>query len=149
MYLAMKFSHHSALVIAGMTVSWIAGCGGDTGPKLPDGPKGSAKAKVTCEGKQITVGTLLLDSGKGFTASAPAGKDGTFELKGPTGAQIPAGKYKVAITPPPAPAPAPGVVEMPAPQKIEGVAEKFYNAATSGVEVEIKAGSQDIEIILK
>jgi hypothetical protein len=38
---------------------------------------------------------------------------------------------------------------MPGPPKIEGLPEKFYNPASSGVVVEIKPGVQELDIILK
>ena len=146
----MKLSRHVVALTAGMALCSLIGCGGGaTAPKLPDGPKGSAKATVMHDGKPIKVGILVLDSGKGFIVSAPASADGTFALKGPTGAEVPAGTYKVGITPPPVAAPAAGATEMPGPPKIEGVPEKFYNSESSGVSVEIKAGSQNLEIILK
>jgi hypothetical protein len=145
----MKHFHLSILLPVAITFCAVLGCGGADGPKLPQGPKGSAKAKVTYEGKPITTGTLQLDSGKGYVAAATASPDGTFALKGVGGADIPAGKYKVGITPPPGPAPALGASEMPPPPKIEGLPEKFYSPGSSEVEVEIKEGKQDIEIILK
>jgi hypothetical protein len=70
------------LTASGVFLGLILGCGsGDTPPQLPEGPKGSAKAKVSYEGKSISVGTLVLDSGQGYMASAPASADGTFTLK--------------------------------------------------------------------
>jgi hypothetical protein len=146
----MKLPHRWVALTAGVAFCFMLGCGGSSsGPKLPEGPKGSAKASVVHDGKPVTTGTLVLDSGKGYTASSPAGADGKFELKGPGGADIPVGTYKVGITPPPAPPPPAGATEMPGPPKIEGLPEKFYNPASSGVEVEIKTGKQDLEIILK
>ena len=145
----MKFSEKVAAIASALGLCFLVGCGSSAGPKLPEGPTGSAKAKVSYQGKAITTGTLSLDSGKGFVASAPASPDGTFALKGPTGEQVPAGSYKVGITPPPNPPPAAGATSMPPPPKIEGLPEKFYNSGTSGVTVEIKAGSQDLDIKLE
>lgn len=145
----MTFLDQAAAMTAGMLICSVLGCGAATGPKLPEGPKGSAKATVVYDGKPIKVGTLLLDSGKGFIASAPVNAEGKFELKGPTGAEIPAGTYRVGISPPSAPLPAKGATEMSPPSTIEGLPEKFYNPSSSEVTVEIKAGKQDIEIVLK
>jgi hypothetical protein len=145
----MKFSSVGAGLAAGMFFSSILGCGGVSGPKAPEGPKGSAKATVVYDGKPIKVGTLVLDSGKGYMASAPASADGKFALKGPNGAEVPAGAYKVGITPPPAPIPALGASSMSPPAKIDGLPEKFYDPSSSGVSVEIKPGKQDLEIVLK
>jgi hypothetical protein len=146
----MNLSRRWFLAIAGIALSSHLGCGGgNTGPKQPEGPKGVAKAKVSYEGKPITTGTLFLQGEKGFTGGGAVGKDGLFDLRGPNGGEIPVGKYRVAITPPPNAPPGPGATEMPPPPKIEGVPEKFYSTDTSGVEVEIKAGKQDIEIIFQ
>src|ERR1700712_1561147 len=130
----MKSSVHVDKLLAftvGTLFCLTIGCSkGPTGPKAPEGPKASAIAKVICDGKPVTVGILCLDSGKGYIASASAGKDGRFELKGANGAEIPAGSYKVGITPPPVPPPAPNATQMPGPPAIEGVPEKFYNPSS-------------------
>ena len=132
-----------------LTLASALGCGKNAPPWSPAGPKGTVTGTVKCDGKPITVGTLLLDSGKGYIAGAVIKPDGTFELKGADGNSVPAGTYKVAVTPPPAPTPAAGATKMPEPAKIEGVPEKFYNALTSGVTVDVKEGVQKIEIVLQ
>jgi hypothetical protein len=144
-----KCVRSSAFLAIAILVSSAIGCsGGNNGPPAPAGPKGVVKAKVTCEGKPVTKGTLMLDSGKGFIASGKAGADGTFELKGPQGEEIPVGKYKVSIVPESTP-PAAGATAMPGPPKLEGVPDKFYSPVTSGVEVDIATGKQDLTIDLK
>jgi len=144
----MKSTRNMAWLTVAVFISSLVGCGGDSGPPAPTGPKGSVKAKVTHDGKPVTKGTLMLDSGKGFVASGKAGADGAFELKGPQGDQIPVGVYQVAITPESTP-PVAGAAAMPGPPTLEGVPDKFYSTATSGVEVEVKAGQQDLAIELK
>ena len=144
----MKLFSGTIAIVVGVAISVIGCGGGSSGPPAPTGPKGAVKAKVTCDGKPVTSGTLMLDNGKGFVASAKAASDGTFELKGPQGGEIPVGSYKVAISPDTV-APKPGATEMPGPPKLEGVPDKFYNVGTSGVAVEIKAGKQDVTIELK
>lgn len=143
----MVVSRCLAGLVCVLACSLTVGCGGSSGPKLPDGPTGTATAKVTYDGKLITVGTLVLDSGQGYIASAPANPDGTFTLKGPKGEAIPAGTYKVGLTPPAAPDPGPG--KMPEPAKIDGLPAKFYNPQSSGNTVEIKAGKQELDILLR
>jgi hypothetical protein len=92
----------------------------------------------------------VLDNEKGFIASSPIGKDGSFELKGPQGTSIPAGSYKVGVTPPPGPPPNPSQqMQMPGPPKIEGLPEQFYSPITSGVTVEVKAGAQTMDVVLQ
>lgn len=128
----------------------ITGCGGEgaNGPPAPTGPTGTVKGKLTCNGKPVTTGILSLDNGQGFSVGAPVKPDGSFELLGPTGSAVPAGTYKVGVTPPPVVSP-PGAATMPPPPSIEGVDPKFYAPGTSGVTVEIKSGAQDITIDLK
>jgi hypothetical protein len=125
------------------------GCAKDAPPPSPAGPKGTVTGTVKFDGKLITAGTLLLDSGKGYIAGAVIKADGTFELKGADGNSVPAGTYKVSVTPPPAAPPAAGATKMPEPAKIDGVPEKFYNPLTSGVTVEVKEGIQTMEIVLQ
>lgn len=135
-----------------LVLTGIVGCGpASNGPTLPTGPKATVKGKVTHDGKPVTSGNLALDSGKGFALGAKINADGTFELIGQDGKDVPAGKYKVAVSPPPAAvAPVSGTAtKMPEAPKIEGLPEKFYDTGTSGVEVEIGAGAQDITIDLK
>src|SRR5262245_31205165 len=137
---------HSLLAL---TLASAPGCAKDTPPPSPAGPKGTVTGTVKFDGKPITAGTLLLDSGKGYIAGALIKPDGTFELKGADGNAVPAGTYKVAVTPPPAAAPAAGATKMPEPAKIEGVPAKFYNPLTSGVTVEVKEGIQTVDIVLQ
>ena len=135
-----------------LMVAGLFGCGpASNGPTLPTGPKATVKGKVTHEGKPVTSGNLALDSGKGFALGAKINADGTFELIGQDGKDVPAGKYKVAVSPPTAaPAQFTGPdAKMPEAPKIEGVPAKFYETSTSGVEIEIGAGAQDITIDLK
>src|SRR5262245_59151744 len=132
-----------------VTLASALGCANDAPPPPPPGPKGSVTGTVKFDGKPITAGTLLLDSGKGYIAGAVIKPDGTFELKGTDGNAVPAGKYNVAVTPPPAAPPAAGATKMPEPAKIEGVPEKFYNPLTSGVTVEVKEGIQTMDIVLQ
>lgn len=143
----MSVSRRLVIYSFGLWLTCIAGCGGASGPKLPEGPRGSATAKVTYDGKFITVGTLVLDSGQGFIASGTANADGVFTLKGPQGDQIPAGSYKVGISPPASPEPPAG--QMPLPPAIEGLPAKFYAPSSSGVSVEVKAGKQELDIMLR
>ena len=144
----MKFVHLQILTVA-LTVTTLLGCGGASGPAVPAGPKASVKGKVTHDGKPVTKGTLTLDSGKGYIASANLAADGTFELQGANGKEFPAGTYKVGVTPPANPPPPPGSATMPPPPTIEGLPEKFYSPANSGVTVEVKEGKQELSIDLK
>lgn len=109
----------------------IGGC--NRGGDLPEanGPEGSATGKISYQGKSITAGTVMLDSGKGYLAMAPIKPDGTFELKGADGAVFPGGEYKVAVTPPPT-APVPGATEMPKPQRSRAFRKNFTTRTPAG-----------------
>ena len=67
---------------------------------------------MTHNGTPLTKGTITFDSEKGFFATGTVNADGTFELQGPNGPNIPAGTYKVGVSPPPTPPPAAGATEI-------------------------------------
>jgi hypothetical protein len=146
----VRFSSRRWLLYLVFVLPFGSGCYGprDTPPPVPKGPKGSATGKVSYEGKPITAGTIMLDSGKGDIVAAPIKSDGTFELKGSHGAEFPAGEYKVSVQPPEV-TPDPKAKEMAKPPEIPGVPSKFYNPGTSGVTVVIKEGKQNLDIVLK
>lgn len=128
----------------------VAGCSdSDSGPPEPEGPKGTVTGQVTYNGTTINEGSLTLDSGKGYILGARINPDGSFELFGPNGREVVAGKYKVGVTPSlPLPTMPGERVSLP-PQDTNALPEKFYSPYTSEVEVEIKEGEQDIVIELK
>jgi hypothetical protein len=142
-------TRHLVQSLVAMALASALGCATDTRPPSPPGPKGTVKGTVKYDGKLITTGTLLLDSGKGYIAGAVIKPDGSFELQGADGNAVPAGKYNVAVTPPPAAPPAAGATKMPEAARIEGVPEKFYNPQSSSVTVEIKEGEQTLDIVLQ
>lgn len=76
----------------------MSGCG----PGGPAGPQGKVHGKVTYQGKPITTGAVVsfITEGGGTGASGLVKEDGSYELLSANGNQIPAGSYKVLITPP-------------------------------------------------
>ncbi|MES2791648.1 MAG: hypothetical protein V4719_18660 [Planctomycetota bacterium] len=144
----VRCTYLELMLFAGFSILGVSGCNSGGGLPEATGPEGSATGKVSYQGKPITAGTIVLDSGKGYLAMAPIKSDGTFELKGADGAVFPGGEYKVGVQPPAA-VPVPGATEMPKPPAIPGVPQKFYNTNSSGVTVKIEEGDQELNIVLK
>ena len=118
-----------------MMILMMMGCGG-SGPARP--ALNSVKGKVTlATGAPLAFGIISFEPGGGraFRCSGKIGPDGTFELE--TGAEkgATAGKYKVSVNLPP--------------NKKNSVPKKFQSDDTSGIEVEIVSGDNDLDIKLK
>jgi hypothetical protein len=136
------------LVVNSIILCSLMGCrGGSSGPPAPEGPMGTASGVVQFEGKPITEGMLVLDSGNGYLVSSPLGPDGKFQLRGPHGVNIPVRKYKVGVSPQSVDIKVGDI--MAAPPVIKGLPNRFYSPFTSGVTVEILEGSQELKLDLK
>lgn len=128
----------------------IVGCGGGDSAPIPEpgGPKGTVKGKVTVEGKPVAGGSIFFHSGKGTPLTGEVSAAGDFELQGLNGKSVPSGQYKVSLGLPTA------VVEM-TPENPSGSAkksdipDKFLDPFTSGVDIEIKAGANDLTVDFK
>ncbi|NBY01151.1 MAG: hypothetical protein EBQ87_04085 [Planctomycetes bacterium] len=97
-----------------------------------------AKGKVSLgTGSPLAFGTLALEpAGVGaIRCQGKIGTDGTFELETGTEKGASAGKYKAYVT-------------LPL-NKSKGVPKKFQSDETSGIEVEIVTGDNDLDIKLK
>jgi len=114
----------------------VAGCGGGLQPvrgkvMLPDG-KPAANSQVVFDGP---IG------GKTISARGDVQADGSFELSTlQPGDGVPLGKYRVQVNPPP-------VIDAEAAQRAP-FHSKFSDFSTSGLEFEVKAGSNDFSIQL-
>jgi hypothetical protein len=65
--------------------------------------------------------------------------DGSFTLTGPDGRPVPAGWYRIAVSP------KAGTVDMPTPERpYPGLPAKYRNPALSGLEREIKPAADNI-----
>lgn len=118
-----------------MLFAFVIGCGpaGTGKPTL-----NPAKGKVTyASGAPLISGTLAMEpAGPGaFRCSGKIGSDGTFELETGTEKGASAGKYKAYVA-------------LPA-NKNKSVPKKFQSDETSGIEVEIVSGDNDLDIKLK
>lgn len=119
-------------------VTGMAGCGG----KLDNA---TVAGTVKFQERPITGGQLLLFCAPlGIAASAPIGPDGSFKLDGP----VRAGNYVVTIRPPAAPPPIP-TGAAPPPQPASYVPEKYRNDKTSDLKVDVVAGENNFELVLR
>lgn len=136
------------LAILCTTFSFMAGCAGEsaTGDKRP---QGSVSGKVTVSGQPVTGGAIHLTSVK--TASETFGAElataGTFTIA----ATIPAGSYKVSLSPPAmGPSIGPDGQMKPADPKANQstIPEKYRSAEKSDKTVEVKVGTNSLTIDL-
>jgi len=119
-----------------MMIVLLLGCG-SSGPG--NRTLNPAKGKVTLgTGAPLTVGTFaLVPLGVGaIPCDGKIGTDGTFELETGTDKGASAGKYKAYVT------------SLP-PNKRNSVPKKFQSEDTSGIEVEIVSGDNNLDIKLK
>ena len=113
----------------------LVGCG-SSGPARP--ALNPVKGKVTLgTGAPLAFGTIAFEpsGGRAFRCSGKIGPDGTFELETGSEKGATAGKYIVSVGVPP--------------NKRNSVPKKFQSDETSGIEVEIVSGDNDLDIKLK
>ncbi len=139
----MRFGTLAALVCCSLV---LVGCGGGAGKAKPTG---SVTGKVTLNGTPLANGTVVFFAAKaGDTAAGVLKSDGSYSLMYMKGFSVPAGDYRVAVTPgtPDTTAPDPTDL-MKAPEKYEvkpsDIPEKFRNPDTSGLIAVVKEGSNN------
>ena len=118
-----------------MILMMMTGCGG-SGPARP--ALNPVKGKVTlATGAPLAFGIISFEpaGGRAFRCSGKIGPDGIFELETGSEKGATAGKYKVSVALPP--------------NKRNSVPKKFQSDDTSGIEVEIVSGDNDLDIKLK
>ena len=118
-----------------MMIMLLVGCG-SSGPARP--ALNPVKGKVTlANGAPLASGTIALEpsEGRAYRCSGKIGPDGTFEIETGSEKGATAGKYKVAVG--------------PLPKNRKSVPKKYYSEDTSGIEVEIVSGDNDLDIKLK
>src|SRR5262249_46261416 len=144
--LGTSWSVRSALLV----LSWgtLTGCGGAAGPLI-----GSVTGQVTFESKPVASGQISFSNDKEGRLYQAEIKDGAYKFASQYGAGIPAGPYKVQITPlgPPAdPAAALSPTEKPKPAPdASDIPKKYRDAKTSGLTAEVKAGSNPLNFDMK
>jgi hypothetical protein len=131
----------------------IAGCGGSDRDEVLGSPHG----KVTFNGGPLPKGSVLVIESTeiGVSRTASIAEDGTYDL---SDTPLPVGTYKVAITPPPTAGVDASSADYdkmmsgggakPANPNATGfpVPEKFRSTTTSDKTVEVKEGSQELNI---
>ena len=118
-----------------MMIILLVGCG-SAGPPRP--ALNPVKGKVTLStGLPLAFGTIAFEpaGGRAFRCSGKIGPDGTFELETGSEKGATAGNYKVSVV-------------LPA-NKSKSVPKKFQSDDTSGIEVEVVSGDNDLDINLK
>jgi hypothetical protein len=115
----------------------LSGCGDR--PK----PDTSVRGQVLYRGDPVAGGLIVFspnpDRGSdGPIAIGTIGEDGSFTLTRTDGRPVPPGWYRVAV------APKAGTVEGPTPERpYPGVPARYRNPALSGLEREVKAGTEN------
>ncbi len=118
-----------------LSVACITGCGGAQG-------MGSISGKVTLKGEPVTtgrIGFLSKETGKG--AAGDISSTGEFEIN----SSLPAGTYTVTVNPP-SPKPPQEGEPVTKPPNPKGFPKKFRSSETSDLKVEVKSGSNQLEI---
>jgi len=118
-----------------MMIILLVGCG-SAGPPRP--ALNPVKGKVTLStGVPLAFGTIAFEpsGGRAFRCSGKIGPDGIFELETGSEKGATAGNYKVSVV-------------LPA-NKSKSVPKKFQSDDTSGIEVEVVSGDNNLDIKLK
>ena len=124
------------IVCAAFLVS--AGCGGSKPPETV------VHGQILYRGEPVSGGLIVFapnpDRGSdGPVATATLNDDGSFTLTTSDGKPVPAGWYRIAV------APKPGSVEIPTAERpYPGLPSKYRNPSLSGLEREIKAGTDNV-----
>lgn len=132
---------------ASLTVVLLAGCSG--GGSGNNRPTGSVSGKVTLSGQPVTGGAVHFTSTKIASEAFGADLSSTGDFK--VGANIPAGSYKVTLSPPPVgPSIGPDGQMRPADPKAtqNAVPAKYRTPEKSDKTVEVKTGSNTLTIEL-
>jgi hypothetical protein len=149
----------AVLMCLALTLPVAIGCGGGA-----SGPQGKVSGKVTYKGSPIATGatvSFIAEAGGG-AAAGNVGPDGSYQLRSMNGDQIPAGKYKVMITPPKGPEksaeeamkasmPKEGGTTNPiqGPASDPTIPDQYRSLAKTPANFEVKAGDNVINIELQ
>jgi hypothetical protein len=127
-----------ALAAGAAAVSLSGGCGS----KTPPGPA-TVRGRVTLNGQPVAGGLVVFTpdaqrGGRGKSASAETGADGSFELKLDGSAPIPPGWYRVSLAPPPV------IPDPVAATQSPAFPAKLARPDLSGLEREVQAGHNHV-----
>jgi hypothetical protein len=102
------------------------------------------RGQILYRGEPVSGGLIVFApnperGSSGPLATAVLNDDGSFTLTGADGKPVPPGWYRIAV------APRAGTVDLPSSERpYPGVPARFRNPALSGLEREIKAGSDNL-----
>lgn len=131
----------SLIVLCGLGVASLNGCGGSSTAK---GPTGTVEGTVTFDGQPVAAGIVRLYSpNSGESGSTTVGEGGKFTLTEP----LRVGTYKAIVTPPQEPPPEIGKPYEP--KTYDNIPEKYRSELTSDITVEIKAGDNPITVAMQ
>jgi len=142
------------LALFGSSFVLIAGCGPNYGPT------GKITGRLTLDGKPLPPGQAVtfMEMPKGFLAFGTTDAEGKFEVKTFNAGDMPIGVYKVQVAAAPAStkdaaqASAEDRFEKPevlAPRATTTFPKKYNDFMTSGIEYEVKQGTNHFDIDLK
>jgi len=107
-------------------------------------PDTVVRGQILFRGEPVSGGLIVMApnperGSNGPMLMATLEPDGSFSLVGPEGNPVPAGWYRIAV------APRAGVQELPTAERpYPGLPARFRNPAKSGLEHEIKAGTENL-----
>jgi hypothetical protein len=125
--------------LCGTAALVLAGCS-------RSGLESSVAGSVTLDGKPLGLGGVVFASSGGNPSSGTIGRDGSYTLKTANTPGLNPGKYRVSVNALDTPNPPPGVRDSTPPKQL--VPEKYTSLDTSGLEYEVKPGSNTINIDL-
>lgn len=107
-------------------------------------PETVVRGQILFRGEPVSGGMIVLSpnserGSNGPLLTANLEPDGSFTVVGPEGKQVPSGWYRIAV------APRAGIQDLPtATSPYPGLPSRFRNPAKSGLEHEIKSGTENI-----
>jgi hypothetical protein len=127
--------------LCGTAALVLAGCS-------RSGLESSVAGSVTLDGKSLGLGGVVFApiSGGGNPSVGTIGRDGRYALKTANTPGLNPGKYRVSVNALDTPNPPPGVRDSTPPKQL--VPEKYTSIDTSGLEYDVRPGSNTINIDL-
>ena len=128
-------------LLCGTAALVLAGCS-------RSGFESSVTGSVTLDGKALGQGGVVFapEAGGGNPSAGTIRRDGSYVLRTSNAPGLNAGKYRVTVNALDTPNPPPGVRDTTPPKQL--VPERYTNLDTSGLECDVKPGSNRFNIDL-
>lgn len=106
---------------------------------------------MTLDGQPLSgVTVVFFDDQAAVQASANTGSDGSYSLQHAGGPRVPAGKYKIKVTPKEELPKPPAAGGTPAgSSEAKGIPDKYLKFETSGFTAEVKTGENSVDLAMK